>query len=347
MSTWLQGIYRNGRFYKNSLSGFWATTDDYGALNPEIPNLPLETPTGTFDTGIFDRNIFDNILGPVASGITLTADAGSYTITGTAATLRRARKVAAAAGSYAVTGTAASTKRGRKVGAAAGSYTVTGTAATLREAKKVIAAAGAYSVTGTAAALREAKKVGAEVGSYTVTGTDATLTKAGGSKTVTADAGSYALTGTAATLRHAWKVTAASGAYTVTGQDATLTKAAGTAKKITAEAGSYTITGTPATLALASNAITGGGHAWKGPVEPQYRVHPDYEDKPKKKRRKVTEPETIVLAPDITVQTGIVPVRPAWDVMAELQQRADEAERTRRAKLRAIALADDDWLMVA
>jgi hypothetical protein len=33
--------------------------------------------------------------------------------------------------------------------------------------------------------------------------------------------------------------------------------------------------------------------------------------------------------------------------MAELQQRADEAERIRRAKLRAIALADDDWLMVA
>ena len=93
--------------------------------------------------------------------------------------------------------------------------------------------------------------------------------------------------------------------------------------------------------------VNGGGHAWKGPVEPHYRVHPEYEGKPKKKAKRVVEPEVITLAPTLHIQTGISPVRPAWDVMADLQQRADEADRIRRAKLRAIALADDDWLMVA
>jgi len=93
--------------------------------------------------------------------------------------------------------------------------------------------------------------------------------------------------------------------------------------------------------------VTGGGFVWKGPQEPNYQVHAEYDAKPRRKRKKVTEPETIVLAPDLTVQTGIVAVRPAWDVMAELQQRADDAEQVRRDKLRQIALADDEWLMVA
>ena len=93
--------------------------------------------------------------------------------------------------------------------------------------------------------------------------------------------------------------------------------------------------------------VNGGGVAWRGPKQPQYRVHPEYEAKPKKKRKTVTEPEVITLAPDLHVQTGIVETTPAWDAIGELDNLSAEAERLRKKKLRAIALADDEWLMVA
>jgi len=101
-------------------------------------------------------------------------------------------------------------------------------------------------------------------------------------------------------------------------------------------------------VSLIGGEVAGGGFAWKGPAEPNYRVHPEYADKPAHKtNKKVQTPEVIELAPDLHVQTGIAPVRPAWDVMAELQQRQSEADQARQDKLRQIALADDEWLMVA
>ena len=358
----------NGNLVKTRLGGFWQLGTLAGTEDPTIPSLPLEDPPGTFDTGIFDRNIFDNILGPVVAGFTLPANGGTYAITGTAASLERGREVLALGGTYTITGTAANLERGREVLALAGSYAITGTAALLEFGREVIGGSGSYAITGTDATLTKSggnKSIAGDGGSYAVTGTAASLEfgrevlALSGSYTITGTAaslergrevlalgGSYAITGTAANLERGREVLALAGSYSLTGTDATLTKSGGN-KVLTAEGGSYAISGTNATLVYGSTAITGGGHAWKDPAEPQYRVHPEYEDKPKKKRRKVTEPETIVFAPDLTVQTGIVPVRPAWDVMAELQQRADEAERIRRAKLRAIALADDEWLMVA
>lgn len=93
--------------------------------------------------------------------------------------------------------------------------------------------------------------------------------------------------------------------------------------------------------------IIGGGHAWKGPAEPQYRVHPEYEDKPKKKRKRETVGEQVILAGEPEIQTGIIEVTPARNVLGEIQWKQAEAEQVRRDKLRAIALADDEWLMVA
>ena len=92
---------------------------------------------------------------------------------------------------------------------------------------------------------------------------------------------------------------------------------------------------------------TGGGYAWKGPAEPHYRVHPEYEDKPKKKRTRKKVGEQVILTGEPEIQTGIIEVTPALDALGEIQRSKDEAERIRRAKLRAIALADDEWLMVA
>lgn len=91
-----------------------------------------------------------------------------------------------------------------------------------------------------------------------------------------------------------------------------------------------------------------GGWEWLNNLNPPRQRDP--EDEPRqakrKKRRKLKEPEEIVLAPDLTVETGIVETVPAWDALGRLQEASDEAERVRRKKLRMIALADDDWLMM-
>ena len=102
-----------------------------------------------------------------------------------------------------------------------------------------------------------------------------------------------------------------------------------------------------AITAQADDQLIGGGHAWKGPAEPRYRVYPEYEDKPRKKRKREKVGEQVILAGEPEIQTGIIEVTPARDVLGELQRQQAEAEQARRDRLRAIALADDEWLMVA
>lgn len=102
---------------------------------------------------------------------------------------------------------------------------------------------------------------------------------------------------------------------------------------------------------------TGGSWAFLDAFSPRRRqrdadrdyVSPDETPKPKRKKRKRLKADTIELAPDgpVEVQTGIVETKPAWDVLVELKRLGDEAEIARKQRLRAIALADDDWLMMA
>lgn len=90
----------------------------------------------------------------ITSGATtLTAAAGSYTITGNAATLIRSHIMAAEAGSYSLTGQTAGTAKGYRTTADAGSYAITGNAATLLRDHVMPAVAGSYAYTGNAATL--------------------------------------------------------------------------------------------------------------------------------------------------------------------------------------------------
>jgi hypothetical protein len=201
---------------------------------------------------------------PTATAYTLTADAGSYTVTGTDAGLKAGRKIAATTDSYAVTGTAATLGVGYKIAASTDAYAITGTDAALKAAFNITAStdsytvsgvdagllygyklgadAGAYAVTGADATLKAGRKVAADAGAYTLTGQDVTLTYSGSTYTLTADAGAYTVTGTAAGLKAGWKLAATTDSYTLTGQDATLTYS-GADKVITADAGAYTLTG--------------------------------------------------------------------------------------------------------
>jgi hypothetical protein len=136
----------------------------------------------------------------VATGGTaysLTASGASYAVTGTAAILKRSRKLAMASAAYSVVGTAATLRRGYKVVGSTAAYLLTGTAATLRSNKRLAAATASYGVTGTAATLKTARKLAADTASYAVTGSSATLSR---TRKLLMSSASYLVTGSAASL---------------------------------------------------------------------------------------------------------------------------------------------------
>lgn len=94
--------------------------------------------------------------------------------------------------------------------------------------------------------------------------------------------------------------------------------------------------------------ITGGAGHWPE-HKPRYRIHPEYDEKPKKKAKRKSEEDgkQVILKGKPEIHTGVVSVKPAFDALGKLKRTKDEAEAARLAKLRAIALAEDEWLMVA
>lgn len=195
---------------------------------------------------------------------TLAADPGSYSITGTAASLVVGRVVVADAGTVAITGTDASLARGYVLVADAGSVAITGVAADLLTGRVVGADAGAVAITGTDAALARGILLVADAGSYAITGTAADLQRGYG---LVAESGSVTITGVAATflrdrilvggtglvevlggggagLLYGRVVAADAGAVAITGTAADLLRG----YSVAADAGSYSITGVAADL---------------------------------------------------------------------------------------------------
>lgn len=182
---------------------------------------------------------------PATTVYTLTCDAGSYSLTGTSATLKAIRKLIAATDAYIMTGTSAALALRKTLSATPGAYALTGTDATIRSTRKVIATPGAYAISGTNAVVRAVRKVVATPGSYAETGTDATLKTV---RKVIATPGTYALTGTQATVKAIRRLVATPGTFAESGTDATL-KAI---RKLLADPGSYALTGTSADLYVAT-----------------------------------------------------------------------------------------------
>lgn len=153
-----------------------------------------------------------------ASGYTMPAVVGAFTLTGNATGLTAQRKLTADAAAFTLTGVAANFLRGYSLAANVGTFTFTG------------------NDTG----LTVQRRLTADKQTYTLTGNDATLTHTqAGSYTLTADAGSFSLTGNAANLVAARKLTAEFAQYTLTGQAAGLA----IGRVLTADVGTFTLTG--------------------------------------------------------------------------------------------------------
>lgn len=125
-----------------------------------------------------------NIWVPVAAGgdtYTLTADSGSFALTGQATGLALNRVLSAASGSFALTGQAAGLAVNRTLSAASGSYSLTGQNATLTYTPTstatytLAAASGSFAVSGQDVVLAYNRVLSAANGSYLLTGQNATL----------------------------------------------------------------------------------------------------------------------------------------------------------------------------
>lgn len=171
-------------------------------------DYPLTADSGSFALTGADAGLL--------GGRVLTSGAGSFALTGSDATLTytplSSYSLAADAGSYALTGADAGLVAARSVSAATGAFVLTGGATTRIVARKLVAASRAFVLSGKVATLTAARTVAAAAGSYALTGADATLVYSPvGSYTLVADGGSYALAGTDATLIYVPAQTAVGG----------------------------------------------------------------------------------------------------------------------------------------
>lgn len=195
------------------------------------------------NSGTYGGSFFLEIEAKDAGGsaYTLTADPGSYTVTGSNAGLKWGHKVGAGTSSYAVTGSVAGLKRGYKVGAASASYAIAGQAATVKWDRKLAAAVDAYTLTGSTANMYKGRTMAADSGAYSVAGFATTLRK---TSRMSAEAGGYTLVGSNATLGKTQLMPAGSGSYALVGSPATFRSGF----KVVGDVGAYGLAGSPKTL---------------------------------------------------------------------------------------------------
>lgn len=157
------------------------------------------------------------------SGLILVAGQATYAFTSTAASLLRAKRLAAEATSYAFAVQDATLRRGKSLIAEASSIAFSVLDAGLRVSRRLVAGASTYTLSPTALTLRKGLNLVAGASSYAFTLTDAALRV---SRKLVAAPSTYAITPTAATLRLSRTVVAATSTYALTAQSVTLTKSA-------------------------------------------------------------------------------------------------------------------------
>jgi hypothetical protein len=249
---------------------YYKGAQDAATVNKTAYNLWLDG-----SAAIVTKVEIQGAAGPAA--YTLPAVAGSYSVTGRAATLTTSHAstytLPAVAGTY-VWSIASNITFAYGLNAASGSYALTGRAATLSTSHfsgaytlpavrgvyivngadsvndiALRVSSGSYALTGRAAALSTTHGASytlpAVKGTYALTGRAVTLVR---NRTVVAVKGTYTLTGRVAGLAAGRRLTAASGTYSLTGRAASLSTSHSGAKTLTVDAGSYALTGRTAVL---------------------------------------------------------------------------------------------------
>ena len=182
----------------------------------------------------------------------ISASAGSYTVTGSDATLLHHYVLAADAGSVVVSGATASLLASRPLSCSSGAYTVTGSDATFLHNKAIQAASGSVTISGSNASLLYNRIMPVDSGAYTISGANATFVVG---KIMDADAGSYTVTGSNASFLRTYVLPAASGSVAVSGANASLLYN----RLVSATPGSFAVSGANATFVLGKTLLVSSG----------------------------------------------------------------------------------------
>jgi hypothetical protein len=172
--------------------------------------------TMTADTGTFTLTGEDvTFTIEAANNYSMTADVGTFTLTGEDAALQYARIFIADTVSYSLTGIDTNFLRVYQFPVDTVAYTLTGQDVVLvkEAAMTMFASHGDFLVTANDANLIYPRSMTADAGSFSLTGQDAGLALA---RRLSADLATYALTGQDAIVRRGYPLTASTGTFTAT-----------------------------------------------------------------------------------------------------------------------------------
>ena len=181
------------------------------------------------------------VMGVTVSGYTITAELGTFTLTGNSASLLANRKLTTVVGTFAFTGSAVGLLKGYTLVAVTGIFTLTGNAAGLILARQFTAATGPFILTGNVANLRRDYTLTTNAGVFSHTGNVTNLIKG---RTLTANIGAFTLTGNVVGLISARRLISSVGVFTFTGNAVGILAN----RILTANVGVFTFTGNAAIL---------------------------------------------------------------------------------------------------
>lgn len=168
---------------------------------------------------------------PTSSGLyTLTAQSGSYSLSGQNTNLLKTKLLAAQSGSYALAGQSAQLLKSKRLISSGGSYQTIGSDTSLYRSRQLSLSGGTYSITGASAdivftGLAVNYVLTAQGGSYSLTGSSASITYTALSPSylLVAQGGTYSLFGNSAEIKKSKRLVASGGTYSYAGQQVNIT----------------------------------------------------------------------------------------------------------------------------
>jgi len=251
-------VYINGSSGASAVS--WANAPGYAATNYVRVGCGSNDGTnGVFLTGSIDDVFLLNgtaLSAPqikeIYEGWILTASAGSFTLTGVAATFSRGYTLLASLGTFALTGFDVILKRTYILVAELGEFALTGYDAVFTRAYTLVAGTGEFILTGVNALLNKGITLVASTGSFIITGKDVILRQA---LNLICSVGEFTLTGYDVILKRTYILVAETGSFILTGFSSTLSRG----YTLVAEAGSFVLTGIDIVLSRGYNLIAETG----------------------------------------------------------------------------------------
>lgn len=235
---WFNGATQSGVTFTASQTKSFALS--FPTASTSTTSYSLTADAGTFA-------LTGNAAG-LAYGYKLPAVTATFSLVGNATGLAYGRKLTAAVGTFALTGNTTGLRAARKLAVTTATFALTGNATGLTYGRKLTAATATFSLTGNAVGLKDARKFAVATGSFALTG-NATGLRTG--YRLTAATGSFALTGQAVGLQRALRLTVSSGTYALTGNATALTNA----RRLSVSAGAFILTGNNAGLTLTGNQV--------------------------------------------------------------------------------------------